>query len=128
MYVTSLAETPTIPIIFSLNFVSLGVSLEKWVLSRIKLTSYLFEGLKYGAFETIARTVPGYVAPYLQVLGIVRHIEYPTIHRDVRYTVSVVLFCFHQKYSQKMLLSFAKYFRFLYLLKLSRRIRKNPYL
>lgn len=73
-----------------------------------KLPSYLFDGLEHGALETIGWTVPGDVAPYLQVLGVVRHIEYPTIYTNLRYYV--VGFFFHQKYT-KNLLSFAKRFR-----------------
>lgn len=102
--------------ILSLKFVSLSLSLvHQGILSRFfsfkKLPSYLFDGLEHGALETIGWTVPGDVAPYLQVLGVVRHIEYPTIYTNLRYMVSMLWgFFSHQKYT-KNLLSFAKRFR-----------------
>lgn len=81
------------------------------IFSFKKLPSYLFDGLEHGALETIGWTVPGDVAPYLQVLGVVRHIEYPTIYTNLRYMVSMLWSFFsHQKYT-KNLLSFAKRFR-----------------
>lgn len=80
------------------------------IFSFKKLPSYLFDGLEHGALETIGWTVPGDVAPYLQVLGVVRHIEYPTIYTNLRYMVSMLCFFFHQKYT-KNVLSFAKRFR-----------------
>lgn len=81
--------------ILSLKFVSLSLSLvHQGILSRFfsfkKLPSYLFDGLEHGALETIGWTVPGDVAPYLQVLGVVRHIEYPTIYTNLRYMVSML--------------------------------------
>ena len=44
---------------------------------------YLFIGFEHRAFETVGRAVPCDVAPYLQVLGIVRHVKNPAhIHSD----------------------------------------------
>lgn len=98
--------------ILSLKFVSFSSSENfESIFSFKKLPSYLFDGLEHGALETIGWTVPGDVAPYLQVLGVVRHIEYPTIYTNLRYMVSMLWgFFSHQKYT-KNLLSFAKRFR-----------------
>lgn len=71
------------------------------IFSFKKLPAYLFDGLEHGALETIGWTVPGDVAPYLQVLGVVRHIEYPTIYTNLRYMVSMLWGFFPSKIHQK---------------------------
>lgn len=96
MNVSSVADIPNNTHYLVIKFCFLGFFIREVgfesILSFKKLTSHLFEGLEHGAFETIAWAVPGYVAPYLQILGIMRHIEYPTIYRNVRYMVSMLCY------------------------------------
>jgi len=39
----------------------------------------LFVGLKHITFEDVGRTISGNVAKYLQILRVMRHIEYPGV-------------------------------------------------